>query len=226
MNAAAWRILAGLVLGLAVGALLGDGTAGRSAGIVAMPVGRLWLDALTMTVVPLVFSLLVTSVVDAATQAAGNRMVARTLAWCALLLFTAVLLALPVVTGLLRLWPLPAAASALAAQASDTATALPPADDWLANLVPTNPVEAASKAAMVPLIVFALLFGLALARVEAGPRDAVRATLRGVADAMLVLVRWVLLAAPVGVFALALGVGQRLGGAAAGVLGHYVASWC
>ena len=41
---------------------------------------------------------------------------------------------------------------------------------------------------------------------------------RAVGDAMIVIVHWVLLAAPIGVFALSLGVGLRAGIGAAGVL--------
>ncbi len=48
----------------------------------------------------------------------------------------------------------------------------------------------------------------------------------GVAVTMVVFVLWVLLAAPVGVFALALGVGLRAGLGVAGTLGHYVAIVC
>lgn len=227
MNGPACRILAGLVLGLTAGALIGEGAAGRTAGALAAPVGRLWLAALTMTVVPLVFSLLVTSVAEAAGQATGqavgSRLVSHALRWFALLLLAATLLALPVVSALLHFWPVPSAAAALAQHGGGAAQALPPAGDWIANVFPASPVKAASDGAMLPLVVFALLFGLALSQVDENPRAAVRSTLRGVADAMLVLVGWVLLAGPLGVFALALGVGQRLGGAAAGVLGHYVA---
>lgn len=218
MTAASLRILAGLVLGLALGALL---PAEHAIAKVAAPVGRLWLDALTMTVVPLVFSLLVTSIAEAAAQASGSRLVVRALGAFAMLLVAATLLATASVSATLALWPLPDGAAALGQHAG--VSPLPPAGDWLDGIVPTNPIKAASDTAMLPLVVFALLFGLALARVEAGPREAVRLALRGVADAMLVLVRWVLLAAPIGVFALALGVGQRLGGQAAGLLGHYVA---
>lgn len=46
--------------------------------------------------------------------------------------------------------------------------------------------------------------------------------IQGLGEAMIVIVRWVLWAAPLGVLALGLGVGMRAGAGAAGVLGQYV----
>ncbi len=49
-------------------------------------------------------------------------------------------------------------------------------------------------------------------------RDAIVTLFRAVSEAMVVIVRWVLLAGPFGVFALSLGVGLRAGFGAAGTL--------
>jgi len=90
------------------------------------------------------------------------------------------------------------------------------------ELVPSNPIKAAADGAMLPLIVFALAFGTALTRVEEGPRSALLGALRGIEQASLVLVRWVLALAPLGVFALAITLGAKLGVAAVGALATYV----
>jgi Na+/H+-dicarboxylate symporter len=88
--------------------------------------------------------------------------------------------------------------------------------------VPTNPVGAAVDGAMLPLIVFSMLFGLALVSLPDATRSSVVTLFRGVADAMLVLVRWLLVVAPIGVFALTLPLVARLGLAAVGALAAYV----
>lgn len=75
---------------------------------------------------------------------------------------------------------------------------------------------------MVPLVVFALFLGFAATRLEESLRTSLITFFRAVAEAMIVVVHWVLLAAPLGVFALALGVGLRAGLGAAGVLTQYV----
>jgi Na+/H+-dicarboxylate symporter len=216
------RILVGLVAGLATGVALGDAAIAPAVLGVARPVGQLWLDALTMTVVPLVFALLVTGIMQAAQAASGGRVAARAIAWFALLLLAATLLAAVTTTLLLHVVPLPTGAMALRDAAAASGTVPGAGADWLTSIIPTNPIRAAADTAMVPLVVFALLFGLAASGVEPAPRQALAQVLTGVAQAMLRIVAWVLLVAPIGVFALALGVGARMGGSVAGVLAHYV----
>jgi len=98
---------------------------------------------------------------------------------------------------------LPAAASAAGAQ--------PSLSSLLVSIVPANPVKAAADGAMVGLIVFSLLFGFATARIEAAQRASIVRFCRAVSDALLVIVGWVLLVGPIGVFALVLPVAARTG---------------
>jgi Na+/H+-dicarboxylate symporter len=215
------RILLGLILGLVAGALLVGSSAGEATLLVARPIGKLWLDALTMTVVPLVFALLVTGVMGAAEQASGGRLTTRAIAWFAVLLVAASLLSALVTSLVLDVSPLPLAAAALP-QTAGAAPAVPAASDWLNNIVPTNPIKSAAETAMVPLVIFALLFGLSASGIEEEPRVALERVFRGIVQTMLGIVHWVLWIAPLGVFALAFSVGASLGGSAAGVLAHYV----
>jgi proton glutamate symport protein len=90
------------------------------------------------------------------------------------------------------------------------------------ELVPANPIKAAADGAMLPLVVFTLIFGAALSRVATDLRDTAVRFFRAASEAMLTIVRWVFMAAPVGVFALAIVVGARLGYAAVGAVGYYV----
>jgi Na+/H+-dicarboxylate symporter len=75
---------------------------------------------------------------------------------------------------------------------------------------------------MLPLILFSLVFGAALSRVEVDRRAPFLRVVNGVQDASLVLVRAIIALAPLGVFALAVGVGAKLGLGAAGALATYV----
>jgi len=93
---------------------------------------------------------------------------------------------------------------------------------WLTGLVPANPIRAAAEDALLPLLVFALIFALALQRSPAPVRTPLVELGRAVRDVMLMLVRWVLAAAPVGVFALTLAFAARTGFSTAGALGLYV----
>jgi Na+/H+-dicarboxylate symporter len=94
---------------------------------------------------------------------------------------------------------------------------------FIAGLAPSNPIKAAADDAILGIVVFAIAFGFATTKLPGRLRQPVAIFFEAVAQAMIVIVQWVLWAAPVGVFALALGVGLRAGLGAAGVLLHYIA---
>jgi Na+/H+-dicarboxylate symporter len=81
---------------------------------------------------------------------------------------------------------------------------------------------AAAQSAMVPLVVFALFLGFALTRIAPARRSMLVEFFQAIADAMIVIVRWVLWVAPLGVFALILGVCARSGLSMLSALGVYV----
>jgi Na+/H+-dicarboxylate symporter len=99
---------------------------------------------------------------------------------------------------------------------------LPGLAERIVAIVPANPVRAAAEGAMLPLIVFTLVFAVALARIDPARREPVVRLFAGVGDAMLVVGGWILALAPIGIFALALGLAARLGVAAAGALVYYM----
>ena len=226
------RVLLALVAGLAVGSAV---AASRNAALLAAvgwlePVGTLWVNAIRMTIVPLVVSLLIVGV------ASGDslRTIGR-LGGSALLLFLGILVAAGLFSAAVSralLAPLeidPATAAALRASAASTAgdvvesvRRLPTIVQRITELVPANPIRAAVDGALLPLIVFTLAFAAAVARVAPDAREAVVRFFRGVADAMLLLVHWTFLAAPIGVFALGATLAARLGIAAVGAVGWFV----
>jgi proton glutamate symport protein len=70
------------------------------------------------------------------------------------------------------------------------------------RMVPENVVASAAQGDMLALIVFSVLYGLVLARLPAGTRDAQRGFWEGVHDAMILMTKVVMLFAPLGVFGL------------------------
>ncbi|HWA21102.1 MAG TPA: cation:dicarboxylase symporter family transporter [Caulobacterales bacterium] len=221
-------VLLALVFGLAGGALIeAEGSVWmRQAAEGLGAVGGLWLNALRMTVVPLVFSLLVTGVASVADAASAGKLTARALGLFSILLVFAALYSLTFTSALLHWWPVDAAAAAKIREAGQTGVVTAPPPDfgaWIQALAPSNPFQAAASDAILPLTVFALFFAFAATRLAPPMRDTIVGFFRAVGEAMIVVVHWVLLAGPVGVFALALGVGARAGLAAAGTLAHYIA---
>lgn len=227
---ATWLVLGALIVGLLLGALsnqAGDGIR-QPLITVASTVGGLWLDALKMTVIPLIIALLVTGVVSGADQARAGRIAARSVIWFVIVLTSSAAFGAIAMTALLETFPLPsAAAAALRAglatvDSAATSASVPTVQDWLKSLIPTNPIAAAANDQVLALVVFTAIFGFAVTRIDADGRQAIGKFFKGIQDAMLVVVGWVLALAPIGVLGLAFAVGAGAGGAAFGAVLHYV----
>lgn len=226
------RVLIALVLGLVAGMAVAAYPLPALLSVVHViePIGVLWVNAIRMTVIPLVISLLVTGVASSTDARTVGRIGARSfMAFVGLLALSAVvaLVVAPPLFTWLHIDPatsaaLRAAASGSAAATTAAASATPGFAQWLVDIVPTNPIRAAADGAMLPLVVFTLAFALALLRLPAERREPVLVVFRALGDAMLVLVRWIIALAPVGVFALMLPLASRTGVAVAGALGYYV----
>lgn len=223
----ATRILLALVIGIGLGIGLDTWSvsAANTGMLIAQPIGTAWLNALQMTIVPLVVALLVTGIAATAEAARAGRIAGRALGlFIALLWFFSAFAA--VLTPLLLGWfPLPAdAAAALktALGAAQPVGDVAPFSEFLAAIVPSNPVAAAANNAFLPLTVFTMVFAFALTRLPTEPRELLTKFFQAIADVMLVIIGWILWLAPLGVFALAYLVGARAGTAAFGALLHYV----
>ena len=230
-------LAAGLLLGLLGHRPAADGGA-RSDGFAALaalvgPLGDLWVNALQLTVLPLVVAHLLAAVVGG-----GERRGMAALGGRAVLLFLALLVAggglavlvVPPMAQLytptaatleaLRATPGPDAARAAAMAAPESFGA------WLSALLPRNLFQAAAQGELLPLLLFTIVFGLAVLRLPAGQREPLARLFAALAAAMLQVVRWILWLTPLGVFAFTYALALRAGGGAAGVLGAYVAVLC
>ncbi len=221
------RILLALAAGLALGMFslgLGPAWVERSIAI-AEPIGGMWLNALRMTIVPLVVSLLVTGIAASAQAMRAGRLAGRAMVLFVVLLWASALVAALLTPLILDVFPLPAESIAALREALSGSTAVgqaPGFAEFLQSIVPSNPIAAAAEEAILPLILFTLVFAFALTRLPEAPREQLVGFFRAIADTMLVIVGWVLWIAPIGVFALGYVVGARAGGEAFGALLHYV----
>jgi Na+/H+-dicarboxylate symporter len=218
-------LLAGLALGFAI-RMSGEPTLLAHAHA-AKPIGTLWLNALKMTLVPLIFAMVAGGVGAFVTGGSGGRTIGFALGLFAALLVIATALGMGLMTALLSLWPTPQ--GALAGLLSAPAAAppeMPTLVDQILALVPVNPVAAASQGAMAPLVVFALCFGVAAARITPHRRDALAAVITGIGETMMMIVHGILWFAPLGVFVLALGVALDAGVAVAALLVQAIVLKC
>ncbi len=226
------RVLVGLILGLAVGMVV----AGTSAlwlqkvPAIVEPISVLFINAIRMTVIPLVASSLIVGVASTRDAGAVGRLGGRALFWFLLALLASVIFSAVLAFPLLRHLGIdPAVAAGLRADAAnagksaaETAGKLPTAAQWIVDLVPVNAFKTLVDGSMLPMIFFCLAFGLALTKVEVGRQQTVVRFFHGICDAMLVVVQWVLRFTPYGVFALAVPLGARMGLQAAGALIYYI----
>ena len=223
----ATRILLALFIGLALGVI-----AAAQAPVIGVQiaywldiVGSLWLNGLRMTVVPLVIALLVTGIVKSAEAARAGPMAARTVFWVVCLMIISAVLGAVLTPALLSLWPMPAESAAALRAALTTVPAVaeqPPLRDFIVALVPTNPISSAANDSILPLLIFTLVFAFAVTRLAQEPRAQMAGFFSALADAMVIVIEWVLKLAPIGVFALAFVVGARSGLAALGAVAHYI----
>lgn len=223
------RVLTGLVAGIVFGILLAwqaPDLGLRIANLVE-PFGKLWLNALQMTVVPLVFALVVVGINQASDAAHSGRVARQAIvSFIVLLTAAATMAALLAPLALSMLEPDPAVASALRGHAEEVTVATGSWADALLAIVPSNAIAAAAASAMLPLVTFALFFGFALTRIEADARTQVVGFFKAISDAMIVIVHWVLWAAPVGIFALVLALTARAGLGMLQALGIYILLEC
>jgi Na+/H+-dicarboxylate symporter len=219
------RIFLALLAGLAVGALV-PADLGRPLLPITDAIGNLWLQALQMTIIPLIAGLLFTGIAQSVGQAGGGRTAGQALLAFFLLLVFSAGWSMIFVPLLLDWWPAPP--DAAAAIVANSAGAAPVGDievdlgKWLLSMVPANIFETLTKGDMLPVVTFIALFALAATRLDEPRRRSLVGLFDAVKDAMLVLVGWIFVVAPLGVFALAVSVGIKAGLGALGLLGHYI----
>ncbi len=221
------RILLALVVGLVGGIILAAiaPAAVEPTASVAQPIGQAWLNALQMTIVPLVFSLLVTGVAATAEAAQAGRLAGRAVLLYVMVMFGSALAAGLLTPVFLEIAPLPAESGAALRQALTGVAPnppVPPLGEFFAGIVPNNVVRAAADSNFLSMIIFALIFAFALMRIDAELRALLVHMFTAVRDTMLVVIGWILWIGPVGVFALALVVGARAGSGAFHALVHYI----
>lgn len=217
-----WLTFGGLVGGLLLGLLLARSPILDRVLSISEPVGTLWLRALQMTIIPLVAALLVMGIAQMVRAASAGAAARRMLGWIfAILVFSGLVTAI-FMPLLLAAFPIPQAASSLLETGEIAPQEVPALGDFVTSLIAPNVIAAAAETTMLPLTIFFALFAVAVARLPEAQRDTLLTFFRALANAMLTIIGWVLWLAPVGVFALAVGVAARAGGGAFTTLIHYV----
>ncbi|MBW3573235.1 MAG: dicarboxylate/amino acid:cation symporter [Gemmatimonadetes bacterium] len=228
-----------ILLGLAIGAAAGitanvlwreSQTIAWIVANVADPVGQVFLRLLFMVVVPLVFTSLVLGVAQLGDLSKVGRIGAKTIGFFLLTTGFAAVVGLFLVNTFRPGEGLdPGVRAALmqqfGGQAAEKATIAETNGfgiQTFVNIIPRNPVDAAAKGEMLPLIFFALIFGVALTRIPAEAARPVLKVLEGVSYAVTVIIGFAMRVAPYGVAGLIFAVTSRFGFEVLQSLGWYV----
>ncbi|HEU4390198.1 MAG TPA: dicarboxylate/amino acid:cation symporter [Blastocatellia bacterium] len=218
-------LAAGLVCGVAISAS-GNKSLERVVSVFDVA-GTLWINAILMTIIPLIVSNLFVGIVTTASAGAVGKIGLRAVLLFILLLSAAAAITAFVAPALMSRLSIDAATSeslraAAAAAAPSTATPAPAPGQWFTGLIPTNVIKAAGDAAILPLIFFSVVFALAATRITSESRQHLVRLFQAINEAIQVVLGWVVGVAPAGIFALALVLAARVGAGLVGALAYYI----
>ena len=202
-------IAAGLLLGLIVG--LGAAATGND-WLLALakgsaPFGAIFMNAIRMVVIPLIVTVIFTSIARLGDPRKLGRIGGLTIAYYWITLIPAIAIGMATMKVGLQFASEIEMPQAAAAEVPE----LPSLVDFIVSLVPANPFAAASNGAILPLIVFTALVAAATGTLPAERRERLINLADDASEALIKLVWWILYTAPVGVFGLAAPVTAELG---------------
>jgi Na+/H+-dicarboxylate symporter len=208
-----WQILIALLLAVLAGWL--SGVDGSVFGILFVDIyaflGSMFMNALKMLIVPLIVSSIITGVAGMGGGDVMRRLGLKTLLYYLTTSLLAVLVGLSLVNlvapGIVDGQP---AREIIPLTDSDTADIAARVQGQGAGdvvgiflrMIPTNIVAAAAEGQMLGMIFFSLLFGYFMTRINGAQAQVLRDFWRGIFSVMMKITDWVMLFAPVGVFAL------------------------
>ena len=171
--------------------------------------GRIFIALLKMLVVPLVFVSLVCGAASLGDTGSVGRLGGKTIGLY--LLTTAVAVSLAMLIALTTDPGLGGeSASSMASASTFEPKTAPSVKDTFINVVPSNPIAAMADGKMLQVILFALLFGLALSKAGASG-EKLRAFFSDLNDVMMRLISMIIALTPIGVFCLMTQLGATLG---------------
>lgn len=229
-----WQILIAILLAVAAGLLAGEDGALLGVTFYSMFdfVGRLFLNALKMLIVPLIASSMIVGVAGLGSGEALGRLGARTIFFYAMTSLTAIMVGLTIINvvrpGIVEGVP---AGQVMALEADSEQVASLIGDrgagdivEIFIRMVPENVFSAASdNGSILGIIFFSLLFGYFITRIGEERGRLLVSFWRGVFEVMTRLTEWVMAFAPIGVFGLVAKVVAKAGLAAAGPLAVFAA---
>ena len=229
-NKLAIALVAGIALGTALHGYADSPALAAFNFHILRPIGQIFLRSIFMIVVPMVFSALVVGVYQLGRGRDLSGVAGRTLAFTLVLSSASVAIGVAIVNLLQPGRNVQLAGDAATVQSIQAnAAAAKPLSDVLIELVPRNPLDSAVRALdgeMLPLMVFAVIFGVAVSRLKR-PADGDVLLVRffeQIFDACMWIVQFVMTLAPFAVFAIVFNTAFTFGTDVVATLLFYVAT--
>jgi len=207
-----WQILIALALAVLAGLVAGE--QGALFGITFYSVfdflGTLFLNALKMLIVPLITSSIIVGIAGIGSSGALGRLGGKTLLYYLSTSLLAILVGLAVVNviapGVDEMGPVKDrigfSADVSSFESKVEGKGAGDVVQVFLRMVPTNIVSAAANGQMLGLIFFSLLFGYFMTKIQEDYAESQYNFWQGVYETMMRITDWVMLFAPIGVFAL------------------------
>ena len=205
-----WQILMGIGFGAIAGLLLTRLTPFETWSPYISWAGDIFLRALRMIVIPLVFTSIAIGVAGMSDSKSLGRVAGKTFGFYALTTAIAATVGL-ILVNLIK----PGKGLAMAVDPSAAAeftTAQVPLAERLVSIVPSNIFESLAEGNLLPIIFFAVIFGFFMGKVETKHTETLRNILSAIYEVTMKITFFVIRLAPFGVFAIVAGVVGRQAG--------------
>ena len=213
-------LAAGLGAGLGFG-LLAAATGNPLLTTVATgvrPLGTLFVNAIQMVVIPLVVCVIFVGIARLGDLRKAGRLGGSSILFFWLTTLPAILIGMGLMALALRFSPEVAPPVVQEGAAAE----FPGMVDFLVNLVPRNPFQAAASGTLLPLIVFAAIFGAAAGTLPNDDRNRLLGLADSITEALVTIVYWILWIGPVGLFGLTAPLIAELGWSLLASLGVFI----
>lgn len=232
-----WKfILVGMVSGILIGYLLQDSEFLFLVPWIALP-GNIFLGLLQMIMVPLVLTSVSLGICSQSEQSDSNQNLAKMTSF-ALVYFTlttAIAITLGVLlTELIQPGKVLDPTTLQTLNLQSNVSNIPTSDslsassltekipDQILSILPKNPLQALTQANMLSIVVFALILGIALAKMDSDKSKPIRELFQSIQDFAMIVVDWALKISPFAVFGLMAQAISKLGLDLLSGLAYYV----
>jgi Na+/H+-dicarboxylate symporter len=230
------KILLGMVLGVGVGTLLGP-SVGLVPPDIARPIanwlavpGQIFLVLIQMIVIPLIFASLILGIAASENMEQLRKLGSRVLAYFIVTTILAIVIGLSVtmiiqpgkfISGELLEQTVGSQALAQPSQPAENPT-LEKLPEAIAHILPQNPLNAMAGGQMLQVVLFSIIFGLALVTLAPKQAEPLLTLLGSLQEVCMTVVKWAMLMAPVAVFGLLAQISTKIGITVLAGLGVYV----